>query len=122
LRKKITFGSHDRCGRQKFPRKVRCTLLQSFKLGQAFGIPLYVHSTFLLLPAWLLFTQRNAGPVGILVGLAWLLTVFGCVMLHELGHALMARYFGIITRDITLYPIGGVARLESTGEAPIEEL
>src|SRR5262249_43593743 len=85
-------------------------------------IPLYVHPTFFLLPAWAAFAQYREGPLGIFFGLAILFTLFGCVLLHELGHALMARWFGITTRDITLYPIGGVARLESTGEKPDQEV
>jgi Zn-dependent protease len=97
-------------------------MLRSLRLGRAFGIPLYVHPTFVLLPAWAAFVQYREGPLGILFGLAILFTLFGCVLLHELGHALMARWFGITTRDITLYPIGGVARLESTGEKPDQEV
>src|ERR1700737_4337544 len=95
----------------------------SWKIGSAFGISIYVHITFLLLPLYVLYENGTQGglPVfGFMMGL--LAALFGCVVLHELGHALMARHFGIGTRDITLYPIGGVARLEGMGKRPIQEL
>ncbi|ODT97910.1 MAG: Zn-dependent protease [Planctomycetes bacterium SCN 63-9] len=80
----------------------------SWKLGRIAGIDIYIHSTFLLL----LFFPGMA-TAGLL-----LVLVFGCVLLHELGHALAARRFGIDTADITLYPIGGVARLNRIPKAP----
>src|SRR5262245_5986314 len=97
-------------------------MIRSWKIGTAFGIGIYVHWTFLLLPACLIVTGLGAvhGPVLLFV-LALVGAVFGCVVLHELGHALAARRFGIATRDITLYPIGGVARLERMSEKPWEE-
>src|SRR6516225_3159279 len=97
-------------------------MLRSWKLGTAFGIGLYVHWSFLLLPAYVVFSTwgASAGQMIFLLGL--LLAVFGCVLLHELGHALMARQFGIETEDITLYPIGGVARLRRMPRAPGAEL
>src|SRR5262245_25320157 len=88
----------------------------SWKIGRIAGIDLYLHSTFLLV---LLFPGvLSGGPLTILLVLA----LFGCVLLHELGHALMARQFGIQTSDITLYPIGGVARLRRLPRAPGAEL
>ncbi|MFO0843622.1 MAG: site-2 protease family protein [Gemmataceae bacterium] len=95
---------------------------RSFFLGRAFGIPLSIHPTFFLLPALVAVLRWADGLTGVLFSEALLLAVFGCVLLHELGHALMARAFGIATRDITLYPVGGVARLESTGRRPFEEV
>ncbi len=93
-------------------------MFSSLKLGRLGGIPLYVHWTFWLLPLLIVTSQ----PGAIVLRLAALFAMFGCVVLHELGHALAARLFGIRTRDITLYPIGGVARLERMSEKPGEEL
>jgi Zn-dependent protease len=81
-----------------------------------------LHPTFFLLPAWLLLTNGDAGMVFSLFLLLCLAGVFACVVLHELGHALMARWFGIGTESITLYPIGGVARLRRMSDKPFEEI
>lgn len=95
----------------------------SLKLGRPFGIDLYVHWTFWLLPLFVLFNGAFAGDVGAAAfSVVSLLAVFGCVALHEVGHALAARYYGIHTRDITLYPIGGVASLERIPERPLQEI
>jgi Zn-dependent protease len=97
-------------------------MLRSFKIGKLFGIPLYVHTTFFLLPLWVLLTNPGVGSFSALILMLGLLGVFACVVLHELGHALMARVFGIGTESITLYPIGGVARLRRMSEKPFEEI
>lgn len=95
----------------------------SLKLGKLLGIEVYLHFTFLLLLAFLGFYYWNAtqNVEAALRGVAFIVALFGCVALHELGHALMARRYGIQTRDITLLPIGGVARLERMPEKPIQE-
>jgi len=95
---------------------------RSLKLGKVFGIGLYVHWTFLILPALVLWVNLGSGLAMALYAVGLILAVFGCVLLHELGHALTARHYGIGTRDITLLPIGGVARLERMSEKPWEEL
>jgi Zn-dependent protease len=98
-------------------------MFRSVRVGKLFGIPLFIHPTFLLLPAWVAFNQPpGAGPAELAFLMTWVLVIFGCIVLHELGHALCARAFGIGTRDITLYPIGGVARLERMSEKPSQEL
>ena len=96
----------------------------SWRLGHIAGIGVYVHATFPLLLAWVALSQLSGGAtaIGVLYALAMILVVFGIVVAHELGHALMARRFGIATRDITLLPIGGIARLERMPREPKQEL
>jgi Zn-dependent protease len=97
-------------------------MLRSFKIGKLFGIPLYIHPTFFLLPAWMLLANYTAGLGMALFLIVYIIALFSCVVMHELGHALMARSFGIATDSITLYPIGGVARLERMSDRPFEEI
>lgn len=95
-----------------------------WKLGTFAGIDVFVHTTFLLIVAWygFIYWQQTGTLLGALEGMAFILLLFAAVTLHEYGHALTARKFGVHTRDITLYPIGGVARLERMPEKPIQEL
>jgi len=98
-------------------------MFSSLKLGKLFGIDLYVHGTFWLLPLFVLLGGVVAGDLASAwFDVAVLLAVFGCVALHEVGHAAAARLYGIRTRDITLYPIGGVASLERMPEKPLQEI
>src|SRR5256885_5383231 len=78
------------------------------------GIQLRIHVTFLLLIAWVALGSASAA--------AFVLLLFLCVVLHEFGHAFAAKAYGINTPDITLLPIGGVARLERMPEEPKQEL
>jgi len=95
----------------------------SFRLGRLTGIDVYMHATFLLLLLWVgvshYLVRRSLTDAW--SGIIFILTLFGIVVLHELGHALSARRYGIKTRDITLLPIGGVARLERMPEDPRQE-
>ncbi|MBI3162817.1 MAG: site-2 protease family protein [Chloroflexi bacterium] len=95
-----------------------------WKLGTFAGIDVYIHATFLLLIGWVGYSHwlEHQNWMQVLNGVLFILALFACVILHEYGHALTARKYGIKTRDITIYPIGGVARLERMPEKPIEEL
>ncbi|MBY3218946.1 site-2 protease family protein, partial [Rhizobium laguerreae] len=95
----------------------------SFKIGTVGGTVIRVHITFALLLVWIwLAHYRVGGAPAAWQGIAFILSVFACVVLHEFGHIVAARYFGIKTPDITLLPIGGVARLERMPEEPHQEL
>jgi Zn-dependent protease/CBS domain-containing protein len=95
-----------------------------WKLARIAGIDIYVHTTFLLLIGWVAYSQWTGQRSwsAVLSSVFFILLLFMFVVMHEYGHALTARKYGIKTRDITLYPIGGVARLERMPEKPIEEL
>lgn len=96
----------------------------SLRLGTIAGIGIFMHWSFVLIIAWivLIFLFQGHGLAVAAEGVLFVFAIFACIVLHELGHALTARRFGIGTRDITLLPIGGVARLERMPEEPKEEL
>ncbi len=96
----------------------------SISLGKPFGIPINIHWTFWILIVWIIYTNASQGQGGAetLWYILFIFAIFACVILHELGHALAARRYGIQTRSITILPIGGVASLEKIPENPKQEL
>ena len=91
----------------------------AWKIGRVAGVPIFVHFTLTLLMVWVIWvTSRSGGPV---VGrVFFLLGLFASVLLHEIGHSLVAIRFGIHPTEIVLYPFGGIARMRSMG-APTQE-
>ncbi len=96
----------------------------SLQIAKVSGIKIMVHWTFLFILVWVVFLEIEKGGTiqTVLFNLAFILMVFFCVILHELGHGLMAKYYGIKTRKITLLPIGGIASLDELPENPKQEL
>jgi len=95
----------------------------SITIARVAGSEIRIHLTFLILLAWIGIAQYLASGAGAaLDSIAFVIAVFACVALHELGHALAARRYGIATPDITLLPIGGLARLSRLPEKPSEEV
>src|SRR6201987_5483661 len=95
----------------------------SLPIFRVAGIQLRIHITFLLLIIWLAFGYyAEGGSPAAVGGVLMILLLFACVVLHEFGHALAGKAFGINTPDITLLPIGGVARLERIPDEPVQEL
>jgi len=96
---------------------------KSLKVGSVYDIGIYLHWTFLLLVAGIVgfFYVQSGSLASAVSGIGLTFGVFGCVVLHELGHALMARRFHVPTQSITLYPIGGLARLERIPSEPMKE-
>ena len=96
----------------------------SLRIGRIMGVDVYIHVTFLLLLGFVGVAHWLAGRnlETVINGVLFFSGLFLCVLLHEYGHALAARRYGIATRDITLLPIGGVARLERMPDKPLQEL
>jgi len=95
----------------------------SFSLGRLFGSDIRVHVTFFLLLAWIgVATYADSGLPAAVENVVFVIALFLCVLAHEFGHALTARRYGIATPDITLLPIGGLARLERMPENPRQEI
>ncbi|MFA7554276.1 MAG: site-2 protease family protein [Spongiibacteraceae bacterium] len=96
----------------------------SWKIARIAGIDVQVHATFFLLVAWFGYLYwKNFGTLAAVIeGMTYIVALFSCVVMHEFGHALTARRYGITTRHITLLPIGGVAAMEKMPENPIQEI
>ena len=94
----------------------------SINIGTIAGTAVRVHITFLLFLGWIFFATYVAeGPEAAMASLVFMVLLFACVLAHEFGHIFTARAFGVPTPDVTLLPIGGVARLARIPEEPREE-
>jgi Zn-dependent protease/CBS domain-containing protein len=95
----------------------------SINIGAIAGTAVRVHITFLLFLGWIFAASwMSGGPQAAWAALVFMVLLFACVLAHEFGHIFTARSFGVATPDVTLLPIGGVARLERIPEEPYEEL
>ena len=96
----------------------------SVRAGSVAGIPIRIHATFLLLIAWVAMTYMVSGAdsMATLAGVLLVCVVFVAIVIHELAHALVARSFGVKTREILLLPIGGISQMERIPEKPAQEL
>ncbi|MEN9414460.1 MAG: hypothetical protein RLZ62_764, partial [Bacteroidota bacterium] len=95
----------------------------ALKIFTAFGIPVFIHWTFGFIFVFILWNAQSEGMTTMetLTYTALFMSLFVCVLLHEYGHALAARRYGVKTQDIVLMPIGGVARLEKMPDKPMQE-
>lgn len=96
----------------------------TWNLGRIAGIPIRMHLTLLVLLVWIAssYMMQGLGFGATVLGIVLVLTIFAVIVVHELGHALVARKFGIGTRDIMLLPVGGIASLERMPDKPKQEL
>ncbi len=97
---------------------------KSLYLGTYLGIPIYVHWTFGFIGLFIIYVavKDSLSLQALTWFCAYILTLFICVILHEFGHALAARKYGVSTKDIIISPIGGVARLESMPKKAWKEM
>jgi Zn-dependent protease len=97
-------------------------MFSTLKLGRIFGIETYIHWSFWILLLWIVLQALGQGGLAAaLSATGFVIAIFFCVYLHELGHAMTARRYGIQTLDISILPIGGLARLERMPKSPIAE-
>lgn len=104
--------------------KIGVLLGKSIGIGTFRGVSIKIHPTFALLLVWVVYQwgyAANAGIPGVIFGTLVLLAVFGCVLAHEIAHAIVAMRYGLAVHDITLLPIGGVARIEHASLTPRSE-
>lgn len=96
----------------------------SLYIAKISGIKIFIHWSFFILIIWIIISGilRRNNTFEILYSIAFILTIFCCVILHELGHALVAKRFHYKTKDIILLPIGGMARMDELPENPKQEL
>ena len=96
---------------------------KSLQLAIVAGIPIKIHWSFSLLILFIVYVgvQNKLGVEGTLWFGAVMISLFFCVLLHEYGHALTAKVFGVKTKDIILSPLGGMARLEKLPDKPMHE-
>ena len=95
----------------------------SFLIGRIADTELRIHATFFLLIAWIAASAYvEGGTAAALASVGFVAALFACVVAHEFGHILMARRYGIRTPDITLLPIGGLARMDHLPERPAQEV
>src|SRR5215216_7227120 len=100
----------------------RPPMLWSVNIGRIAGTAIRIHITFLLFLVWIWAgSYVTGGAEAAWSGLIFMVLLFLCVLAHEFGHIFTARAFGVQTPDVTLLPIGGVARLERIPEEPIQE-
>src|ERR1700760_4054637 len=101
----------------------RTLMFWSVNIGSIAGTAVRIHITFLLFLVWIFAAGwASGGPQAAIGSLVFMVLLFACVLAHEFGHIFVARAFGVATPDVTLLPIGGVARLERIPEKPSEEL
>jgi len=116
----------DVAGRTRLRKAThRLNLIRSINIGRITGVDVNIHPTFAVVFLWA-FLQWGIGPDGgivpFLLGCVFVLLLVASVLLHELGHSFMSQQFGIRVLDITLWPFGGVARIEQTPAQPRAEL
>lgn len=94
----------------------------SFKIGTVFGIPIRVHFTFILLLLFVGVSTSHGDFLRGIQGAIFVISIFGCVVIHEIAHSFFAKYFGIGVREIVLLPIGGVSQIEELPNEPRKEI